>query len=92
MTLKHLLVNILGVGKNKPKKPKPTPPPKKKIKKRNVLGSNLFLCVYTHPGRQARTRGPVHGCVHNFVLINLTHFKGIFMGPKRLSRKQTLNY
>lgn len=78
-----------GWGKTKPKKP--NQPQKKKIKKRNVLESNLFLCVYTHQGRQARTHGPVHGCVHNFVLINLTHFKGIFMGPKRLSRK-TLNY
>lgn len=90
MTSKHLLVNILGVGKNKTKKAKPTS--KKKIKKRNVLGSNLSLCVYTHQGRQVQTHGPVHGCVHNFILINLTHFKGIFMGPKRLSRKQTLNY
>lgn len=48
MTLKHLLVNILGVGKNKPKKPKPTPPPQKKRLKKGMFWEVIYFSVCIH--------------------------------------------
>lgn len=51
MTSKHLLVNILGVGKNKTKKTKPT---KKKKLKKGMFWEVIYFSVCIH------TKGDKH--------------------------------
>lgn len=82
MTLKHLLVNILGVGENNPKKNRNKKKKKEKIKKRNVLGNNIFLYVYTHPETSTNTRAGAWVCAQ-FCFDKLDSFQVHFHGSKK---------
>lgn len=88
MTLKHLLANILGVGENKPKKTKATQKKKKKGMFWEII--SFSMCIHTQRDKHEHAGQCMGVCTINFVSINLTHFKCIFMGPKRLSRNSKL--
>lgn len=71
-------------------KTKPTPPPQKK----GIVGEIIYLslCVHTHMfmqiGAWVCACFETASCNAQFALINLTHFKGICMGPKACRGKE----